>query len=43
MAAGVEGEWGASWGGVFEVRKSLRCRYDWLERGGGLGGLLVVP
>jgi hypothetical protein len=20
MAAGVEGEWGAAWGGVFEVR-----------------------
>ena len=42
MAAGVEGEWGAAWGGVFEV-SSFGCSGGWLERGGDLGGLVVVP
>ena len=41
MAAGVEGEWGAAWGGVFEVRFEVETR--WLERGRGLGAFLVMP
>ena len=36
MAAGVEGKWGAAWGGVFEVRV-LRRSGGRLERGSGLG------
>jgi hypothetical protein len=42
VAAGLEGEWGAAWGGVFEVRGE-RCSGGWLERGGGFGGLFGVP